>query len=810
MSFEVDPRFKKGSEAAQKRRAKRQKLRIGLLAGGGLAGVALIAGIWWVGSQLLDGGEAPHDLAQTDPQGQDTRQPAPGGEDPVGSASDDSFTMVQVAASAEADLVAARAPFIDIAKDPMILHFESTGRETRKSLAGPPELPAERVGTLSPERLVLIRDDLVLRETQIVTRIPSSRADLAFFQASRSQGITAMAGGEPPPTSTAPQVEAEQGELISVDGSDGSWGELIAGAEGVAEDRATFVETQIRNTTSVAFMLREADRRPLYEDKITVLRTDRSLSDILDELALDPAEAAQVVANAERRLSVGPELNAGHVVAIRTSPGLTGPVLQQISLYRDDTYLGTLARVGAGRYDTGADPWIGTDLMARGQAARPANTGQEVRLLDAVYSAAIRNGLSTSQVGELIVMMSQAHDLDRFAAVGDRLTLLMAATPGPRGQGNGRILFAGIKGPSGTLDCYVVAQNGDSEFGCFRNRGSGGGGGGRLGGGLVVPVAGTKTSDFGPRMHPILRQLRNHNGVDWAAPTGTPVVAAAAGKIAVAGQGGGYGNVVYIDHAGGLQTRYAHLNAFADGISAGVDVQAGELIGYVGTTGRSTGPHLHFELHVNGTPVDPLTHTGPTPGDGGSGAIMAGGASDAVEALVDQIIRVESGGRADAANPNSTAVGLGQFIKGTWLRMMNTYRPDLVATMSEPDLLALRTNPDLSREMVRNLAREGEAYLRARGHEITPGRLYLAHFLGAGGADTALNADPSLSVEEVMGATVVNANGFLRDKTIGDLWAWADRKMGQRGSAPVARTRAVPAEVRAFIDLLKPILSEET
>ncbi|PID35338.1 MAG: peptidase M23 [Rhodobacterales bacterium] len=805
MSIQIDPRFKRGSKAARERRARQKRRRLAIIGGSSLGGLFFIAAIWLLVSWGLSEPEPVHpsELAATTDRDSGMTDLA----------DDEDFTMVQVAASAEADLVAVRAPFIDIAKDPMILHFENSGNETRHSLAGPAELPVERVGPLSPSRLTLIRDDLVLRETQIVTRIPSSRADLALFQASRNQGIAALAqdGGGANGTGAATDTvaeEAEQGELIEVDGSEGSWGALISGSDGPGEDTASFIETQIQNTTSVAFILDEAQRQPLYEDTITVLRTERSLSELAEAAGLDPDEAARLAAQTERRLSVGPTLSAGHIVAIRASSDAMGTRLQQMSLYDGETYLGTMAWNGAGRYTTGADPWIEKDLIAQGQAALPnAAAVQEVRLLDAVYSAAIRNGLPSSLVGELIVMMSQAHDLDRFAAVGDRMTLLMADTPGPRGQGKGRILFAGIKGPSGTLDCYVIPESGGAGFGCFRNRG-GGGGGGSMGGGLVVPVSGTKTSGFGPRMHPILHQLRNHNGVDWAAPTGTPVMAAAAGKVAVAGPGGGYGNVVYIDHSGGLQTRYAHLNGFAKGISAGVQVRAGQLIGYVGTTGRSTGPHLHFELHVNGKPVDPLTYNGPA---AGGGTIMAGGASDAVEALVNRIIQVESGGKADAANPNSTALGLGQFIKGTWLRMMRTYRPDLVASMSEADLLALRTNPDLSREMVRNLAREGEAYLRARGHRITPGRLYLAHFLGPAGADKALSSDPNLSVEAVMGASVVNANGFLRDKTIGDLWAWADRKMGQRGSVTAAtRRRAVPPEVKAFIDLIKPILAEDS
>ncbi|TIL80232.1 MAG: M23 family metallopeptidase, partial [Mesorhizobium sp.] len=165
--------------------------------------------------------------------------------------------------------------------------------------------------------------------------------------------------------------------------------------------------------------------------------------------------------------------------------------------------------------------------------------------------------------------------------------------------------------------------------------------------------------------------------------------------------------------------RYAHMQKFADKGGVGAKVKAGDIIGYIGTTGLSTGPHLHFELYRNGQAIDPL----------GTVTAIATDAS-AVETLTERIVQVESGGKARAKNPLSSATGAGQFITKTWIRMMNTYRPELARTLSTADLLALRFDATISREMVSNLAREGEAYLRARGHQITAGRLYLCHFLG--------------------------------------------------------------------------------
>lgn len=107
------------------------------------------------------------------------------------------------------------------------------------------------------------------------------------------------------------------------------------------------------------------------------------------------------------------------------------------------------------------------------------------------------------------------------------------------------------------------------------------------------------------RFHPILQVNRAHNGIDYAASSGTPVYAVGDGVVQRAGNGGSYGNVVDISHSRSYLTRYAHLRGFAPGIRAGVRVKQGDLIGYVGATGQATGPHLHYEFHANGRPIDP-------------------------------------------------------------------------------------------------------------------------------------------------------------------------------------------------------------
>lgn len=115
------------------------------------------------------------------------------------------------------------------------------------------------------------------------------------------------------------------------------------------------------------------------------------------------------------------------------------------------------------------------------------------------------------------------------------------------------------------------------------------------------------SSRFNPnRKHPILNTIRAHKGTDYAAPTGTPVKAAGDGKVIYASRNGGYGNVVMIQHGSRYQTKYAHLSKFGKGVRVGRYVKQGQIIGYVGTTGRSTGPHLHYEFLVDGVHRDSL------------------------------------------------------------------------------------------------------------------------------------------------------------------------------------------------------------
>jgi murein DD-endopeptidase MepM/ murein hydrolase activator NlpD len=164
-----------------------------------------------------------------------------------------------------------------------------------------------------------------------------------------------------------------------------------------------------------------------------------------------------------------------------------------------------------------------------------------------------------------------------------------------------RKILSGIEADRAKLERALDELEGQSRrvAGLVLSRGSGSGK-------LIWPATGPVTSGFGMRHHPILGYARMHTGVDIGAPMGAPVSAAASGIVAFAGWSGGYGNFIVIDHGDGLATAYAHLSRIL--VSQGQSVAQGQEIGKVGSTGLSSGPHLHFEVRVNGQPVDPMQY----------------------------------------------------------------------------------------------------------------------------------------------------------------------------------------------------------
>ncbi|RWB10026.1 MAG: M23 family metallopeptidase [Mesorhizobium sp.] len=666
---------------------------------------------------------------------------------------------------------------IDLAGDPMWITLAPDADATSRgrSIAKPADL--DQAG-ISPQ-IEILSDVMLSASEKFMTTIPSTQEDFAFFQAQRQTApppsndlqddLQPPAGdlqNDLQPSPAPNEAPAASGQQMGTDDPEAGWGETIDAGEAALP---AFQKTQIENNTSVATVTNEYQRFEATEDTFVKILNDRSL----DSVALDAhfsAEDAKLAGEALKALFNRESLEPGYVVAMRgfrPTRETTTMSLMQVSIYAKNVFVGTLTRNAAGSFVSGVDPWVREDLFNYSGAPEAGTHKRQYRLLDAIYSTAARNKVPTGVIGEAIMYLSRGRDLDAFASEDQRLVLIYSQTPRGKGETDGRVLYVGVQGAEKSFECFVFQQS-DGQFACVTGddqvRSL------TVTNGMVTPVNGVMTSTFGPRKHPILGVVRMHKGVDWAAPVGTPIAAAFDGEITAQGDGGGYGNLVKIAHATGRETRYAHMQKFAIASGVGTKVKAGDIIGYIGTTGLSTGPHLHFELYQNGGAIDPL------------GTVTAAVATSdpAVETLTDRIVHVESGGSARAKNPLSSATGAGQFISKTWIRMMNTYRPELARTLSNADLLALRYNYTISREMVRNLAREGEAYLRARGHQITAGRLYLCHFLGMEGAHQVLSASGSVQLSAVLGSAVIQANPFLTGKTAGYVVDWAERKMGRK------------------------------
>ncbi|MBB3989900.1 M23 family metallopeptidase [Croceicoccus naphthovorans] len=215
-----------------------------------------------------------------------------------------------------------------------------------------------------------------------------------------------------------------------------------------------------------------------------------------------------------------------------------------------------------------------------------------------LYRSARAAGAPARSVQQYLKALDEAIDLDREVGAADNFDIIIAYKRAETGEVEvGDVLYAGLS-RSGTAKAQMMRWGKDGKF--YDADGAG-----EQRSGLVMPTNGAITSRYGMRRHPILRYKRMHAGVDFRARTGQPIYAVTDGTVASAGRNGGFGNFIKLNHGGGLQSGYAHLSRFA--VSRGQRVKRGQVIGYAGSTGLSTGPHLHWELYRNGKHVDPLS-----------------------------------------------------------------------------------------------------------------------------------------------------------------------------------------------------------
>jgi murein DD-endopeptidase MepM/ murein hydrolase activator NlpD len=222
-----------------------------------------------------------------------------------------------------------------------------------------------------------------------------------------------------------------------------------------------------------------------------------------------------------------------------------------------------------------------------------------------LYLAATQAGIPTDVVIEMIHMFSYKVDFQRDLRPGDSFEVYYDYYYTPEGlpakQGN--IAYAVMRTRGKEITLYRFQPNPNQPADYFDAHGE------NVKGMLMkTPVDGARiSSGFGMRFHPVLGYSRMHKGIDFAVPVGTPVMAAGTGVVKLAGRLGGYGNYLRIDMGNGYGTAYGHLSRFAPGIHMGSRVRQGQIVAYSGSTGMSTGPHLHYEILINGEQVNPLT-----------------------------------------------------------------------------------------------------------------------------------------------------------------------------------------------------------
>ncbi|WP_298172454.1 M23 family metallopeptidase [Novosphingobium sp.] len=218
-----------------------------------------------------------------------------------------------------------------------------------------------------------------------------------------------------------------------------------------------------------------------------------------------------------------------------------------------------------------------------------------------LYRSARAAGAPPSAVQDYLRAIDQAIPFEEIAPT-DTFDLVVAYKHTADGEGEaGNLLYAGVV-RTGQPRAQLLRWGADGSFTSLADLA----GGGQTDGGLFgAPVSGHVTSGYGMRRHPILGYVRMHAGVDFAASWGSPIYAVTDGRVAYAGWHGGHGNYVRLDHGGGIATGYGHMSRIA--VAPGMAVRRGQIIGYVGSTGLSTGAHLHYEVYRGGQTVDPFS-----------------------------------------------------------------------------------------------------------------------------------------------------------------------------------------------------------
>ena len=347
------------------------------------------------------------------------------------------------------------------------------------------------------------------------------------------------------------------------------------------------------------------------EVRVIQAAANQTLTSVLQRNGVGAAQTRAIVAAAKTVVD-GEGLVADQEVRLVLAPAADGAMQPALVTVFSEahSHLVTVARTGSGAYIGSENPLAANfnEQLAELSGSRQHNT-----LYAGLYEQALQQGMPAPMIMRMVRTFAYDTDFRRRVGPGDGFeaffdvaedanALSGAAAAGSGGKPN-ELLFASLtvggetrkfyrfRTPDGVVDFYDVQGNNAKKF-------------------LVnKPVRGEVrfTSGFGMRMHPLLKIRKMHTGVDWAGAEGTPVLASGAGVITEISRKGGSGNYIRIRHANGYETAYSHMQRFFQGLGVGSKVNQGDQIGYIGNTGLSSGSHLHFEVLINASFVDPMT-----------------------------------------------------------------------------------------------------------------------------------------------------------------------------------------------------------
>ncbi len=379
---------------------------------------------------------------------------------------------------------------------------------------------------------------------------------------------------------------------------------------------------------SIVNMITPAEYKGIrYEDRIIRVRTKAPLSQILIAEGMNEVESElleKVLSSdlGDSTLSSGDRIR----LAYQVNGGLV--TISRISIYRGTSHVVSVARSDANQFVYSSEPTRPPQLSFGIKRQATVSSARLPSVYDGINRAALSEGLTPELTKTLVRIFAFDVDFRQKIAPSDEITAFISLEDNQTAPDeNSEILFASIKlnnitrryyrfrdAETGRVDYYD--RNGKSAKKFL----------------LRKPVPNGKfRSPFGFRRHPISKVRKMHWGTDWAAPRGTPIIAAGNGVVEKSGWAGGYGKQTILRHTNGYKTYYNHQTKYAKNIAPGVRVRQGQIIGYVGTTGYSTGPHLHYEVTVNGSKVDPMRIRLP------KGKILTGAELQLFEAERDRI-----------------------------------------------------------------------------------------------------------------------------------------------------------------------------